>query len=299
MKHLLFVSLILAAVIANARQQFTAEIVEDDPNFEISIKDSATEAQAVEDCGSECRNRGNNRIAARGNIASIEETADHLQDMNASEWGNSCRGFVNNGDIGVHGETVRSEIMKPGAYANIKRGDSDLARICPNYPRMNDSSKANVILLIMTAMAFEESTCNNSASARGPNGTAQGFFQLHLGREASYAGSGGDSCKNYDSRTPEGSIRCALETINNQMAEGPMFRQDGNYWDVLRPQRWSSKRKSYFPNPSYAEIRETIAEFEPCSERTSSSQQPSNLKEQFFKAMDKRFKKKETISYEI
>lgn len=299
MKHLLFVGLILAAVIANAHQQFTAEVVEDDPNLEIVIKDSASEAQAVEDCGSECRNGGKNRIAARGNIASIEETADHLQDMNASEWGNACREFVDNGDIGTHGETVRSEIMKPGAYQYIKRGDSDLARICPNYPRMNDSSKANVILLILTAMAFEESTCNNSASARGPNGTAHGFFQLHLGREASYAGQGGDSCKNYDSRTPEGSIRCALETINRQMSEGPMFRQESNYWDVLRPQRWSSKRKSYFPNPSYTEIREAIADFEPCTERTSSSQRPSNLKEQFHRVMDKRFKKKETISYEI
>lgn len=270
MKHILFLCLVLAACIANA-QVFTTEIADTpappfqisiqdttDPNLEIKSSGAATEAAAVEDCVG-CVESTSKAPQA---MASVHETGQHLERVIVEEgWQNSCDGFVKDGKIGLYGQIVREEIMKPTALKNIKAGDDDLSRLCPNYPAMNTSSKANVILLIMTSMAFEESSCNNNKSARGPNGTAKGFFQLHSGRESNYS----SDCANYDSRTPRGSITCALSMLDKQMGDGNLFRQDENYWDVLRPKRWSKKTKRYFPNPSFREIRSAISSFEPCT----------------------------------
>lgn len=245
MKQVLFLCIFLSSYIVNA-----------DPNLEMVVSSSETEAQAVEDCAG-C---DTNSSLAPITLVTIEDTVEHFEKISDETWGNSCSEFVHNGEIGQYGEMVRKELTKSNQFLNIKRGDSDLVSLCPKYSEMNDSSKANVFLLILSSMAFEESSCNNSKSARGPNGTAKGLFQLHLGKEARYA----PECSNYDSRTVEGSITCALGIINKQMAEGPLFRQESNYWDVLRPKRWSTKRRSYFNNPSYEQIRNAIAEFAPC-----------------------------------
>lgn len=292
MKHILFLSLILAAFVARS-QEFQANVVDVDPNLEIKIQGADVEAQAVEDCVG-CK--ASPSLAPQP-VATIQETANHLDKINEQEWANSCGEFINNGQIGKYGEMIRNEISKSNQLSNIKRGDEDLVALCPNYTMMNDSSKANVFLLILTSMAFEESSCDNSKSARGPNGTAKGFFQLHLGKEASY----GPECNNYDSRTPAGSIVCALSVINKQMGEGNLFRQDSNYWDVLRPQRWSAKKRKYFANPSYEQIRSAIAEFAPCNEKQSSVlANEMNVNSHLFQVMDKKiFHKNETLEVEM
>lgn len=293
MKHILFLSLILAALVANA-QEFQVNVVETDPNLEIKIQSAETEAQAVEDCVG-CND---NPSLAPQPVATIAETGAHLDKVSSEEgWMNACSEFVQDGEIGQYGDMIRSEVMKPNQYMNIKKGDADLAGLCPNYPMMDDSSKANVFLLILTSMAFEESSCNNDKSTRGPNGTAKGFFQLHLGKEASY----GPECNNFDSRTGAGSIMCSLSVINKQMGDGDLFRQDSNYWDVLRPQRWSKKKKKYFPNPSYAQIRAAIAEFAPCNERQSSSLATDvKTNKQLFQVMDKKiFHKAEVVEFDL
>lgn len=278
MKHILFLCLVLAACIVNAQefiteivdtQQFQTVIQSEDPNLEIKSSGAATEAQAVEDCAN-CNESSSKAPQA---LASVQETGEHLEKVIAEEgWQNTCDGFVKDGKIGLYGQIVREEVMKPAALKNLKQGDADLSRLCPNYASMNTSSKANVILLIMTSMAYEESSCNNNKSARGPNGTAKGFFQLHSGRESNYS----PDCANYDSRTPRGSITCALSILDKQMSEGNLFRQDENYWDVLRPKRWSKKTKSYFPNPSFKEIRSAISSFEPCTEKKQISVADNN-----------------------
>lgn len=277
MKHVLFLCLVLAACIANAQVFTTA-----DPNLQIVISGPSTEAQAVE----QCINFNLSTASVSQVLASVQETGEHLERVIAEEgWQNSCDGFVKDGQIGVYGQIVREQIMKPAAFSHIKAGDADLSRLCPNYTSMNNSSKANVILLIMTSMAFEESTCNNDKSARGPNGTAKGFFQLHSGRESSY----NPDCENYASRTPRGSITCALKMLDKQMSEGNLFRQEENYWDVLRPMRWSKKTKSYFPNPSFAEIRSAISSFEPCTEKQSRQvSDNTTVNKQLFRVVDQK-----------
>ncbi|MFN3453388.1 MAG: hypothetical protein ACK41T_00410 [Pseudobdellovibrio sp.] len=128
---------------------------------------------------------------------------------------------------------------------------------------MSVNNKSNVIVLLSAAKAFEESTCNSKESAKGPNGTAYGLFQLHLNNEYKNG-----PCKAGDSRNPESSITCALSMLNQQMATGNMFRQKDNYWDVLRPKRYISKTMSYIDNPSYIKIRNAIARFPPCKDKS-------------------------------
>lgn len=251
-------------------------IVNADPNLKVTVQG----AGAVADCVG-CKTSPS---LAPNPIATIEETAEHLNKINGSVWANACGGFIDNGKIGAYGELIRSEISKPGQLMSIKNGDQDLAGLCPNYPVMDDSSKANVFLLIMTSMAFEESSCDNNQTARGPNGTLKGFFQLHLGKEASY----GPECRNYDSRTPTGSIMCAMSVINKQMGSGNLFRQETNYWDVLRPQRWNPKTKRYIPNPSYAKIRSAISKFAPCTDKQSNPR-TADVSTQLFQVMDNQF----------
>jgi hypothetical protein len=289
MKHILFLCLVLAACIANA-QVFTTEIVEDripaagtDPNLQIVVVD--TEAQAVEDCTNCSLSISRPAPSGPQALASVQQTGQHLERVIAEEgWLNKCDGFVKDGQIGLYGQIVREQIMKRTSFKNIKEGDDDLARLCPNYSTMNDSSKANVILLIMTSMAFEESSCNNSKTARGPHGLAKGFFQLHAGKESSYS----PDCQNGASLTPRGSIECALNILDLQMGKGNMFRQEENYWDVLRPNRWSSRTKTYFPNPSFAQIRSAITSFGPCSEKQSKAD-PRATSKQIFVVMDQQF----------
>ncbi|WP_409479556.1 hypothetical protein [Pseudobdellovibrio sp. HCB154] len=291
MKHILFLSLIIAALVANA-QEFQVNVVEADPNLEIKIQGAETEAQAVQDCVG-CN--ANPSLAPQP-VATIAETGAHLDRMSSSEgWQNACTEFVQDGQIGQYGEKIVNEVMK-SQNVNIKKGDTDLVSLCPNYPVMDEGSKANVFLIILTSMAFEESTCNNNETARGPNGTARGFFQLHSGKEGSY----GPECRNYDSRTPEGSITCAVSIINKEMGAGNLFDQ-GSHWDVLRPMRWDRKRKKYFPNPSYAQIRSAITEFPACYEKQSTAQNANtNVHKQLFQVMDKKiFHKSEVVEFDL
>ena len=292
MKHFLFLCLVLAACIANA-QMFTTTINSNDedqqqvrqpaagadPNLQMTM--TTTEAQAVQDCVG-C----SATVGVPKALASVKQTGEHLERVIAEEgWQNKCDGFVKDGQIGLYGQIVREEIMKPASFKNIKKGDEDLSLLCPNFNLMNNSSKANVVLLVMTSAAFEESTCNNDEIAKGPNGTARGFFQLHYGRESTYS----PDCKDYDSRTARGSITCALKILDLQMSKGNMFRQEENYWDVLRPLRWDKKRKKYFPNPSYAQIRSAISSFEPCNGKQSVQSDDATASKQLFLVMDQKY----------
>ncbi len=215
-----------------------------------------TQAQVNDNC-QDCRTS----MAAKQNIT-LREIGTFIDDIGDKiGWQNRCESFVQDEMIGKYGHFIRSKVMTPGSFLNFKKGDPDLMRLCPNFKLMNESNKANVAVLLLTAMAFEESSCNNAETARGPNGTAAGFLQLHLGKEANYA----SACKNFDSKTSEGSLSCGLAIIDKQMAKGNLFRQEGNYWDVLRPQRYT-KSRGYFANPSFTKIRNAIASFPPCTD---------------------------------
>lgn len=209
-----------------------------------------------------CENCSSNHTSKQ--FVTLSQTGTFIDNIGEKlGWKNACESFVKDEFIGKHGEFIRRKMRETGSYPNLKRGDADLNRLCPNYSDMTENNKANVALVLLTAMAFEESSCKNDNTGKGVNGAAGGFFQLHAGAEGDYS----SGCKDYDSKTPEGSISCTLAMINKTMSKGNLFRQKGMYWDVLRPMRWVAKTKSYVPNPSYAKIRKAITSFPACHDR--------------------------------
>ena len=114
---------------------------------------------------------------------------------------------------------------------------SDLIKYCPTYPSLDNEQKKIIILRIIDAMVFFESSCNISARAQGPNGIAYGIFQLHYGREDDYA----RNCNRFDSKNPIRSITCALDMLHDQIETSRRVFSSGSYWDVLRPNGQSKK----------------------------------------------------------
>lgn len=119
------------------------------------------------------------------------------------------------------------------------KGSNDIVKFCPNFPNLEEHEKKIILLRIIDGMVFFESSCNVSARARGPNGTAYGLLQLHLGREQDYE----RNCRKNDSRTSNRSLRCGLNMIHNQVDDNNKIFFAGSYWEVLRPNGRSRKAK--------------------------------------------------------
>lgn len=109
-----------------------------------------------------------------------------------------------------------------------------LSKYCSKYPQMKDEQKMMVWVMVMTMVAHFESSCNITARAKGPNGTAKGYFQLHLGREQNYDDQG--LCAKNASTSGKLSAQCALSMLERQLKKdaGQLFSPK-SYWDVLRP----------------------------------------------------------------
>lgn len=130
---------------------------------------------------------------------------------------------------------------------NLVSGGSVRAKYCPRYGKMTSKEKSIVWVFILTAMAHFESNCTRYASAKGPNGTAYGYFQLHKGKEDNYGG--GTFCKKGDAADPAKASKCTLGMLEKQFEnrEGELF-SNKSYWDVLRPtgssKKWSVIRRA-------------------------------------------------------
>ncbi len=137
----------------------------------------------------------------------------------------------------------------------IKGGN--LPKYCSKYPQMNTDQKAMVWVMVLTMMAHFESSCNMKAKAKGPNGTAKGYYQLHQGKEQNYDELG--LCQKNASNNDKLSAKCALSMLERQLdkEDGNLFSKK-SYWDVLRPNGAARKaddiqrtlKKSTLCNPS-------------------------------------------------
>ncbi len=142
---------------------------------------------------------------------------------------------------GTLGKAIEKQMTQdPASYGYMLHGGT-LNKYCRKYPEMTAKQKATVWVLIMTVIAHFESTCSPKAKAKGPNGTAYGYFQLHKGKEEFYDNSR-NSCIRNASVDPVESTRCALGMIENQMQKsgGDLFSKS-SYWDVLRPRGQARK----------------------------------------------------------
>ncbi len=116
---------------------------------------------------------------------------------------------------------------------------SDLLKYCPNFPNLTDDEKKIIWLRVVDGMVYFESSCETGASGAGPNGTAYGLLQLHLGREQDYA----RECRKNDSKNSSRSVSCGLAMVHEQLGENSKLFFEGSYWEVLRPRGHSQRAK--------------------------------------------------------
>lgn len=125
-------------------------------------------------------------------------------------------------------------------YANLIKG-GEINKYCPRYSKMNIKQKGLVWVILLTMVAHFESSCNMKAHAKGPNGTAQGFYQLHKGKEQDYTDHSG-ACGKNSSLNPNQSSACALAMLDDQLQKtGGVLFSPKSYWDVLRPRGKAKK----------------------------------------------------------
>jgi len=149
----------------------------------------------------------------------------------------TCNTLIDRDQIlGLLGKSVYNQfIQNAGLYTHLLDGGA-LKKDCTKYSQMRDvKQKALVWVLILTVMAHFESSCRAGANTKGPNGTAYGYYQLHLGQEDKYDGASNECVKNA-SKDPAQSSKCVLKMLDMQLERdnGVLF-SNKSYWDVLRP----------------------------------------------------------------
>ncbi|MBC7464806.1 MAG: hypothetical protein H7256_02340 [Bdellovibrio sp.] len=155
-----------------------------------------------------------------------------------------CVAFMNKDQIlGPLGSSIYKRVVSNNKdYPFLLRG-GDINNICPRYGRMSEKQKGLVWVLVLTMVAHFESSCKLGAYAKGPNGTAQGLYQLHKGKEIEYTDNK-NACPKNASLNASQSSTCMLAMLDDQMEKmnGKLFAPK-SYWDVLRPQGRSKRAK--------------------------------------------------------
>lgn len=171
------------------------------------------------------------------NTITAQTSVEELHNANgAMNFADKCENFVDGDGLGKWGTTIVSELHRT-RYEALYEGTDDIKAMCPGFSTLNDNSKELVWVMIINAMVHLESSCDNTETARGPNGGLVGLLQLHRNRENAYA----PDCNRGDGKTPAGTFRCGLSMLNKQLANDEALFSRKSYWDVLRPQARSQK----------------------------------------------------------
>jgi hypothetical protein len=174
-------------------------------------------------------------------VNNLEMRMDMSYKVGGSVVNDQCVAFVDKKfQLGSIGKVISDELKGNQEFYKTLLYSPSMANVCKNYPRLSVHDKSMVWVSLLLIMAHYESSCNTKAKAKGPNGTAIGYYQLHKGKEEQYDGAfktctkaaGGDGAK---------SSRCALGMLTRQLQlHGAIFSKN-SYWEVLRPRGRSKK----------------------------------------------------------
>lgn len=217
-------------------------------NAQINSPDSLKKVNTEAGFCTTCHNKN---FLNNSNHKDLIQVAQVIAEINETfDWAQSCNKFSEGTELGQWGQIIRKQFMTQN-YQHLIQGSTDIKSSCPQYQKMSKASKANFWVLVLNAMTNYESTCNEKATAQGPNGTLKGLMQLHLGAETEYS----DECKKGDSKTAEATFSCSLAMLDQQIASDKALFSTSSYWDVLRPQAKSKKA---------LKIKKAIGHYEPC-----------------------------------
>ncbi|MEK2646305.1 hypothetical protein [Bdellovibrio sp. BCCA] len=240
---------------------------------------SATEASHCETCT--IQTSAGPRM--KNNLPFVAATLTDINDK--LDWGAKCENFVDDEKMGAWAKDIRG-IYLSSDFKNLDEGARDIHRLCPTYSEMKPTDKANFWVLVINAMAHYESTCDKTETAKGPNGSLIGLLQLHHGKEGVYS----KGCSNGDGNTAQGTFRCALSMLNDQLRRDDNLFSNKSYWDVLRPKA-ASKR--------VPRITKAIQTYTPCFDESKLNvRQASNNDQEIFEAL-KAMEIRKTDSYDM
>lgn len=182
-----------------------------------------------------------NEFAQAINMAQLEYNVSYK--ISGTDVNDKCVALMNGNMIaGEIGRGISQVfINNANRLPLLVHGGSVNTKYCRQYSKMTDKEKSMVWVFILTAMAHFESSCNKTVAAKGPNGTAYGYYQLHKGHEDKYDGNTG-LCQKGDAGKPLAASKCTLAMLERQFDRdtGELFSRR-SYWDVLRPQGESQK----------------------------------------------------------
>jgi hypothetical protein len=114
-------------------------------------------------------------------------------------------------------------------------GFSDFKYICPNYTYYDATDRVIVWNVLLSNMAFRESTCNSNAFLKkSPDGSgAYGPYQQPNPMKIGIEKSTYRECSKKDSAYADSATYCALDMLAFQQKSSPLF-SNNSYWDVLR-----------------------------------------------------------------
>ena len=96
-----------------------------------------------------------------------------------------CDSFINSqGQLGRWGQALQAAIQRVGQDCFFNQ--ADYSALCPNFSRFNNERKMQFLAFMFGTMAYDESSCTESgplAEGQGPNGRADGLFQLEYSWE--------------------------------------------------------------------------------------------------------------------
>ena len=170
-------------------------------------------------------------------------TLDTAYPLNGVAVSDDCQKFMDKNLVyGDLGQFISRELLsQPKQYSELLNA-SAMNSACAKYNELTVNQRILIWTLTLAAMAHFESSCNQNASAKGPNGTAYGLFQLHKNKEAGYDNNL-KVCQNGDSQNPKRSSQCVLSMLNQQIKNTGLIFTNKSYWDVLRPNGSSKKAK--------------------------------------------------------
>lgn len=150
-----------------------------------------------------------------------------------------CDDYIkDDGNFGKVGE-IAKQVLENEKFKTMLTAfkQSDIARLCPNFPKMTPSQRTGFWIWTMAGIEWDETSCGTlrmSVPSRGRPGT-QLVGRLHLPNSKQDRELLGAMCVN--SQTDEGQIRCAYHLI----LQG-LNRTDGNalldrkaYYEIQRP----------------------------------------------------------------
>lgn len=144
----------------------------------------------------------------------------------------ACQKIIQrDGSYGPWGEHIYRTLSPEKQPALFQKNLSDMPSLCPKFSSMENEEKRKFWVWVFMAMADRESSCRERITARGPNGTAAGVLQLHLGSEGNYGGCPAST----RALVATDSFSCAARMLNGYVRKtGSLFANVGStYWQVL------------------------------------------------------------------